>query len=47
MTNSDKQEVIMSEYINRNKNTLAEVAIYASIFGALVLGTVLAVVLHH
>jgi len=37
----------MSEYISRNKNQLAEFAIYASIFGALILGSILAVVLHH
>ncbi len=37
----------MSEYISCNKNALAEYAIYGCVLGALVLGTLLAVVLHH
>ncbi len=32
----------MSEYISRNRQTFTEIVIYASIAGALVLGTVLA-----
>jgi hypothetical protein len=32
----------MSEYISRNRQTLTEVVIYASIVGSLVLGVVLA-----
>ena len=37
----------MSENIARNKNQIAEFAIYTSIFGAIVFGSVLAVVLYH